>query len=142
MATIYLGADRRRAKPSPLMIGLALVGVATIAFATLCPADLRPHLATPNAERFDAYLVLGALVGLAAGRRALGATAVVVLLAVGLEAAQCFTPGRDPAISDALIKALGGVVGSAGVQLRYPLRRLVARIADFTPSFGAAARAR
>ncbi|MFL5295000.1 MAG: hypothetical protein ACJ798_01330 [Phenylobacterium sp.] len=126
--------DRRLARPSPLSIALAAAVLAGIAFATLCPIGLRPHLASANAERFAAFALLGAAVGMAAGRRALAATALVVLAAFALEAAQGLAPGRDPALSDALVKALGGVLGSAGAQLAYPLRRLIARRAVLRPN--------
>jgi hypothetical protein len=120
--------ERRLARPSPLVVGLALAAIAGIAFVTLCPIELRPRLASPTQERLAAYFVLGVLVTLAAGRHWLGATAVVLILAFGLEAAQALAPGRDPAMSDALVKALGGVLGSAAAQLVFPIRRLAARM--------------
>ncbi|HET9982675.1 MAG TPA: VanZ family protein [Longimicrobiales bacterium] len=51
-------------------------------------------------------LLLGAL-GVP-GRRALLATA---LLSLGIETAQAFVPGRDPALGDLLFNSLGGVLG-------------------------------
>ena len=130
MATplVQAGAERRQARYSPLRIGLAAFAIAAIAFVTLCPIGLRPHVAPANVERFGAYLVLGGLVAFAAGRRVLAATAVVVLLAVALEAAQALAPGRDPAVSDAIVKALGGVAGAALVAMTYPIRRWLARV--------------
>lgn len=128
-ASDYAGPDRRRAKPSPLLIGLAALGIAAIAFVTLCPPDLRPRLASANEERFAAYFVLGILLALASGRRRLAATAIVLLLAFGLEAAQHLAPGRHAMAADALIKALGGVVGVVVGQLAFPARRLAARLA-------------
>jgi hypothetical protein len=125
----YIGSERRVATASAWMVGLAALGITGVVFATLCPIGLRPHLAAPNAERFGAYVVLGAVLALAAGRRAAGATALVVLLAFGLEAAQALAPGRDPAVSDALVKALGGMVGSGMGQVMFPVRRLIARAA-------------
>jgi hypothetical protein len=134
----YRGPNRRRSRPSPLVVGLAVLAVAAVAFVTLCPIGLRPHLTAANAERFDAYLVLGVLVGLAAGRRGLTAAAFVVSLAIALEAAQVLAPGRHAAVSDAFVKALGGVFGVAAVQISYSLRRLLARVGDFslTPTSG------
>jgi hypothetical protein len=120
--------ERRLARPSPLVVGLALTAVAAIAFVTLCPIGLRPRLASATQERLCAYFVLGVLIALAAGRRWLGATAVVLILAFGLEAAQALAPGRDPAMSDALVKAFGGVLGAAAAQLVFPVRRLIVRI--------------
>jgi hypothetical protein len=107
------------------MIALAVAGVAAIAFATLCPIGMRPHLAGANQERFSAYLVLGGLVGLAAPRRWLAATLLVVALAFGLEAAQHLTSTRHAVLSDAIVKALGGAFGAASVQFGFSLRRLV-----------------
>jgi VanZ family protein len=106
------------------------LAIAVVAFVTLCPIALRPHLAAANAERFAAYAVLGGLVSRAAGRRALSATALVLLTAGGLEAAQALAPSRHPEVSDAIVKAIGGVVGVAAVQLSYPARRLLARLAS------------
>jgi hypothetical protein len=120
--------ERRLARPSPLVVGLALAAVAGVAFVTLCPIGLRPRLASPTEERLAAYFVLGLLVALAAGRRWLGATAVVLILAFGLEAAQALVPTRDPAMADALVKAAGGILGSAAAQLVFPIRRLIARL--------------
>jgi hypothetical protein len=110
-----------------MIVGLAALGAAAIAFVTLCPIGLRPHLASATEERFGAYFVLGVLVALAAGRRWLGAMAVVVVLALGLEAAQLLAPTRDAAMSDALVKALSGVLGTAAAQLIFPVRRLLTR---------------
>jgi VanZ family protein len=121
------GPERRRAKPSGLLIALAILGASVTGFVTLCPISLRPHLWSANHERFFAYFVLGALIALAAQRRWLGALALVVFLAFGLEAAQRLVPGRHAVLSDATVKALGGVLGCAAAQFSFPLRRLLAR---------------
>jgi hypothetical protein len=125
--TAYAGPERRVARPQLKWMGLAALSLAAIVFVTLCPIGLRPHLLTGDEERFAAFLVLGALTGLAAGRRGLAATAAVVLLAFALESAQGLAPGRHAALSDAVVKALGGVVGAAAAQLVFPLRRWWAR---------------
>jgi hypothetical protein len=124
----YAGRDRRRAKPSKAAIAAAALGVAGVAFVTLCPIWLRPHLAGANLERLAAFGVLGMLVSRAAGRRALVATAAVIILAFGLEAAQRFAPGRHAHLADAVVKAFGGVSGVAGHQLMFALRRLIVRL--------------
>jgi hypothetical protein len=126
MATLIFDTppERRRAKPSVLLIALAMLGAAITGFVTLCPIALRPHLWSANHERFAAYFTLGVLVALAAQRRWLGALALVVVLAFGLEAAQRLVPGRHAMLSDATVKALGGVLGCAVVQVGFPLRRL------------------
>jgi hypothetical protein len=128
----YAGPERRLAKPSTAVIGLALLGVAAIAVVTLCPIGLRPHLASANVERFGAYLVMGALISRAAGRRALAATVLVMVLAFGLEAGQRFAPGRHSQIADAVVKAFGGVTGVGGFQLMFPLRRLIVELSGIT----------
>jgi hypothetical protein len=118
--------ERRRAQPSVLLIALAILSAEVIGFVTLCPISLRPHLWSANQERFVAYFVVGALVALAAQRRRLGALALVLFLAFGLEAAQRLIPGRHAMLSDATVKALGGVLGCAAAQISFPLRRLLA----------------
>ena len=126
--TAYAGPNRRLAKPSPLVIGLAVLGLGGIAFATLCPIGLRPHMADPDSERFAAFMVLGAVIALAAGRRWASATAAILVLAFGLEAAQLLVPGRDAMLADAIIKAMGGVCGVAAGQAFFILRRLAQQL--------------
>ncbi len=127
MSRSYRGPNRRVGSVSPLVVALAALGVASITFVTLCPIGLRPHLASANEERFGAYFVLGVLIALTSPRRWLRAIAIVASLACVLEAGQLLVPGRDAALSDAVIKALGGVVGAVAVQFIFPLRRLLAR---------------
>jgi len=121
--------ERRLARPSPRWMGLTAFGLLAIAFVTLCPIWMRPHLAGGDEERFAAFLALGFLAGRAAGRRGLAATAAVVLLAFGLEYAQELAPGRHAALSDAVVKALGGVVGVAAAQISFALWRGLRRAA-------------
>ncbi|HEX3888611.1 MAG TPA: hypothetical protein VHW05_14035 [Phenylobacterium sp.] len=124
--------DRRRAKPSAITVGGALLGMAAVGFVTLCPIGLRPHLANADVERFGAYLVLGLLVSRAAGRRAVAATMLVMALAFGLEAAQRFAPGRHALMAQALIKAFGGLSGVMVAQLGFPMTRLIARLSGLS----------
>ena len=119
--------ERRQAKPSVLLIAAAILSAEIMGFVTLCPISLRPHLWSANHERFVAYFVLGALIALAAQRRRLGALALVLFLAFGLEAAQRLIPGRHAMLSDATVKALGGLFGVVAVQLSFPLGRWVDR---------------
>jgi hypothetical protein len=109
------------------MASLAVTAFAAIVFVTLCPIGLRPHLAGPNAERFGAWLVLGLLVQLAAGRRVAAPTAAVIAAALALEYAQHLAPGRHGEVPDALVKAIGGALGCLAGQLLFPLRRILAR---------------
>ena len=120
--------DRRVARPSPLLIALSVLGLAGIVYATLCPIGLRPHFADANEERFCAFFVLGLLVALAAGRRWMTATVLVVLVAFGLDALQMLALHRDPRIADALVKAVGGIAGSGLGHVAYALRRQMQRL--------------
>jgi len=121
----YGGRERRITKPSPLFLALAGAGVLGIVYATLCPIGLRPHFASANLERFGAYFGLGGLLALAFPRRRLWVIATVTLLAVGLEMGQLLVPGRDGRVSDAAVKALGGLTGAGVGYLVFPVRRLI-----------------
>lgn len=123
----YAGPERRRARPSPWVIGGALAAVAGIVFVTVCPIGLRPHFADANAERFAAYVVAGALIARARGRAWVSAAAAVVVLALVLEAAQALVPGRHAMAPDAIVKALGGLCGVVAVESFFGLRRVVRR---------------
>jgi peptidoglycan/LPS O-acetylase OafA/YrhL len=91
--------------------------LAFIVFATLSPIHLRPRTGQPNPERFAAFLLMGAAFAFAMPRR-VGLLAVcIVACAFGLEAAQLLVPTRDAHVSDALVKACGGLVGVAIVAL-------------------------
>jgi hypothetical protein len=127
-AASHAGRNRRRARPSKAVVAAAALGVAAIAFVTLCPIGLRPHVMSANLERLAAYLALGVLISRAAGRRALAAMVVVVVLAFGLEAAQLLAAGRHARLAEAVGKAMGGVTGVAAYQLMFPLRRLIVRL--------------
>ena len=123
----YAGPERRRARPSPVVVSLAVTTFAGIVFATLCPIGLRPHLGSADVERFGAWFALGTLVQLAAGRRATSAMVVVALAAIGLEYAQYLAPTRHAQLSDAMIKMLGGVCGGVAGQLMFPVKRWLAQ---------------
>jgi hypothetical protein len=127
MAYVHGRPDRRRAQRSPVLVSLAVTTLFAITLATLCPIGLRPHMAGANAERFGAYFVLGAFAALASGRRTAGAAMLVVLAAFALEYAQHLAPGRHAHLSDAMVKALGGVAGALAAQLAFPARRWLAR---------------
>jgi hypothetical protein len=123
----YSGPERRIAKPSPALLCLVALGVAAIAFVTLCPIGLRPHLASADEERFGAYFVLGLLASQAAPRQSGLVLACLVLLALGLEAAQTLIPGRDARFVDACVKATGGVLGAQLGFVSYAIRRWLQR---------------
>jgi hypothetical protein len=122
-----LGRERRIAKPSRALLCLVALGVAAIAFVTLCPIDLRPHVASADEERFGAYFVLGLVFSQAAPRQSGAVLSFLVLLALGLEAAQSLIPGRDARFADACIKATGGVLGAQFGFVSYAVRRWLQR---------------
>ena len=133
--THYSGPERRIAKPSPALVCLVALGVGAIVFVTLCPIGLRPHFASADLERFGAYFGLGLLVSQAAPRRSGVVLALLVLLALGLEAAQTLIPGRDGRFVDACVKVTGGVVGAQVGFVSYATRRWLQRnLALFRPA--------
>jgi VanZ family protein len=100
-----------------------------VAFATLCPVELRPHVSTPDLERFTTFVALGLIFGFAYARKK-GlwlALSIVVGSALGLELLQLIDPSRDGRVADALFKAIGGALGAATghlVRLMLERRRL------------------
>ena len=87
------------------------LAAAYIAFVTLSPVHYRPQLGHPNLERLAAYLFIGATFSFGYPRARQVAAIAVVAGAFLLETGQLFVPGRDAHVSDALVKALGGLVG-------------------------------
>ena len=115
--------ERRRTLMSVQWLLLAGLALAAIAFVTLCPMPLRPRwFANPDAERFVAFAGLGFAAKLAFPRKHAWTMLVLVLIAVGLEAAQHLAPGRDAHMRDALVKAIGATTG-----VQFGLASLIAR---------------
>ncbi len=139
-AQTYRGLERRVTTPSPAFAILSVLGVAAIVFATLCPIGLRPHLASANQERIGAYFVLGFLFAMTFRRHWKLVAFTVALIAVGLEAGQLLVPGRDARVADAVVKALGGLLGSGAGNLVFPLKRLLTRRAPQSVALAVAAR--
>lgn len=108
----YPHRERRISRPSKLVIVLTCLCAGAIAYATLCPIGQRPHLANPDVERFGAFFVLGLFASFAAPRRPMLVLSLLVLLALGLEAAQMLIPTRDARLADACVKATGAVLGA------------------------------
>jgi hypothetical protein len=96
--------------------------LACIVIWTLGPVGDRPGIGHPQLERFAAYFCLGALLVAGHPRRWLFTAAFVSALAIGLELAQLFIPGRDAGVHDAVAKVLGGL---AGVFLTVSITRLM-----------------
>ena len=118
-----LGIERRVTRPSPLFAAGSALALVMIACATFCPIQYRPHFAAANHERFAAYFALAFLLALTFRRRWATVAAVVVLLAVAMEAGQALVPTRDPRLADAVVKALGGLLGSGAGYAVFPSRR-------------------
>jgi hypothetical protein len=87
-------------------------------FATIVPIGFRPQMdLPPDADRALAFAAVGFVFGLAYPRRWLTVGLFVVLAAFSIESLQYLSPGRHPALSDAIIKAISAVCGVAGAQL-------------------------
>jgi VanZ family protein len=118
-----LAPERRRNLMSGQWLLLAALALAAIAFVTLCPMPLRPRwFANPDMERFVAFAALGFAAKLAFPRRHLWTVLGLVMVAVGLEAAQSLAPGRDAHLRDAVVKAIGAAIG-----VQFGLVSLIAR---------------
>ncbi|MGC1304312.1 MAG: hypothetical protein WA840_18250 [Caulobacteraceae bacterium] len=122
------GRERRRRALSPpwLLCAAAVLGV--IVFATLCPVGWRPRLfRNPDLERFAAFVALGFAAKLALPRKDHLTLPVLLLFAIGLEAAQLLIPGRDARLQDGLVKAFGTLAGVQLGQVFFSLRRATRR---------------
>ena len=105
-------------------------GVLGIIILSLVPGVDRPHTGLPGeVEHFIAY-------GLTASALALGfrPLAFRVVLAIGLsllagsmEIFQYWVPGRHPAITDAIVSSLGGLLGLAIGGLLFELATLATK---------------
>ena len=123
------GRERRRTIWSAPWLLFAASVLAVIVFATLCPIGWRPRLfKDPDLERFAAFAALGFAAKLALPRKDRLTVAGLLLLAVGLEAAQLLIPGRDARVPDGLVKALGAVAGVQGGQVFFAVRRAARRV--------------
>ena len=94
---------------------LAWVLAAALIVFTWGPQSMRPHLfANPQVERFGAYFLTAAVFVFAYPKRFALIAAAAAIFAVLLELGQFVAPGRDPGLSDAIAKAVGGVCGAIG----------------------------
>jgi VanZ family protein len=86
--------------------------LAFIIFVTVSPINLRPHtMTTVNVDRAAAYAVLGLLFALAYPRNWKTTALLLVVGAAGFEFLQLFSSTRHARVDDALIKALGALIG-------------------------------
>jgi len=99
-----------------LAVGLMLV--------TWGPQAIRPSFDHPSVDRFGAFFLTAAIFVAAYPRRALTIALATVVFAVALELGQFIAPGRDPRISDAVVKSLGGLCGAAAMHFGLGARRL------------------
>lgn len=91
---------------------LAWAILLAIFVATVSPIAERPHLASgPSFDRIVAFIVLGILFCLGYRSRWPFALAIVLVAAVGFEAIQLLTPDRHARFEDAMVKAVGGIIG-------------------------------
>lgn len=91
---------------------LAWLVLLAIFLATVSPIAERPHLASgPSLDRIAAFILLGMLFCLGYRRSWPFALAIVLVAALGFEAVQLLTPDRHARIDDALVKAVGGIIG-------------------------------
>jgi hypothetical protein len=100
--------------PERLVRTAAWLLLAFLVFVTLSPISLRPiTVFGPNAERFAAFLAVGATFACAYPRHFARIALLVLLSAMALEAIQHFVPGRHGTEHDLLIKIAGGSFGLA-----------------------------
>jgi len=115
---------------------LPAIALAAVLFGLSSQPDLRiasePTLDTilRKLGHLGAYALLAMLVAYALGGtggadRSWRVLAIVVAYAVSDEMHQAFVPGREPALSDVAIDAVGGVLGLAASRL---LKRRLARV--------------
>jgi VanZ family protein len=95
---------------------VALLCVFAIIVLSLVPGVDRPHTGLPGkAEHFIAYCSTGTLFAL--GFWSKGSRVVIALgltlLAGSMEILQMWVPGRHPAIADAVVSSMGGLLGIA-----------------------------
>ena len=88
-----------------------------ICLVTLSPMGLRPETGSVGLEHFLAYALLGALFIISYPHQYVRLAIFVVAVALGLEALQQLTPDRHARLTDALLKAAGGLSGCAATRL-------------------------
>lgn len=102
--------------------------LAYIVFVTISPIDLRPNtIISVNIDRAGAYAVLGLLFASAYPRHWKIVAILLAIGAAGFEFLQEFSPTRHARVDDAIVKALGALVGVAIGRLYHRTRaRLIA----------------
>ncbi|MFN7088968.1 MAG: VanZ family protein [Allorhizobium sp.] len=92
----------------------AWTGLALIVFVTVVPIEARPPTITSNnLDRALAFLGMSALFVIAYPRRVLSFTVVLFFAAFVIELVQFASKTRHPQFQDAVVKALGVLLGVA-----------------------------
>jgi VanZ family protein len=105
---------------------LAWAYLAFIAFATLAPLQFRPTLTKTEPElvvvfeRVAAYVLLGLLFSIGFPRKQRFVCSVVLGSAVLFELLQAISPDRDPGMTDAIEKLVGGGIGICAARVVLP----------------------
>lgn len=108
MIAKHLRLRRRIWVPAAVAVGFAV--------ATLGPIGDRPDFfGNADLDRLIGFVVAGIALGVAFPRHRAWSAVGLLILAGALEMAQSLAPGRHPALSDFLVKLLGGAVGLAAV---------------------------
>ena len=107
----------------------AWLGLALIVFVTVSPIDARPsNVTTTDLDRALAFVVMSGLFIVAYPRRVLVISVVLFFAAFLIELTQFATMTRHPQMHDAVVKALGVMVGvSGGLLANFLLRRRASR---------------
>ena len=90
---------------------LGWLTVFMIVYSTLSPIQLRPRTGYPDVERFGAFFLAGGCFAIAYPRHRRWVSLALVVGAGLLEASQLLAPGRHAHLHDAVVKAVGGIVG-------------------------------
>lgn len=91
---------------------LAWLALALCFAATVVPIGMRPQIALPpDLDRILAFLLLGFLFALAYPHHRRLVALLLIAAAFAIEAAQFIQPSRHPRIDDAIIKAVGALLG-------------------------------
>lgn len=98
--------------------------MALIVFVTVSPIDARPsNVTTTDLDRALAFVVMSGLFIVAYPRRVLAVSVVLVLAAFLIEVTQFASATRHPQMHDAVVKAIGVMVGIGGGALANMLLR-------------------
>lgn len=96
----------------------AWIGLALIILVTVAPIGARPStLTSTDLDRALAFVVMSGLFIVAYPKRVFPIAAVLLLAAFAIELTQYVSVTRHPQLHDAVVKAIGVVVGVSGGHL-------------------------